>query len=255
MDCSAKYENCDKSETRDSEWVDFLVPVEILREGAQAAWGFRLRGGSDVDGGTPLEIIKVFVGGASEGLLQPGDRLLSINSQDAGLMSHLEAQHLFKTSGTRVKVHVLRSIQCDTNSVLRHKNFHRHPVTRETGQEGTSCLSLPPSQHTLHSTFSQPSTYFHLPSPKDLSFSKPHESETFRIIMSEEMDSAKDQTGISARRFAKTGPCATHLPRPESRLSDSSDECRADPVLRNTSINQSTSFKKLMNSVMCETEF
>ena len=49
----------DKSEARDSEWVDFLVPVELLREGAQAAWGFRLRGGSDVDGGTPLEIIKV----------------------------------------------------------------------------------------------------------------------------------------------------------------------------------------------------
>ena len=49
----------DRSEARDSGWVDFLVPVEILREGAQAAWGFRLRGGSDVDGGTPLEIIKV----------------------------------------------------------------------------------------------------------------------------------------------------------------------------------------------------
>ena len=42
-----------------SEWVDFLVPVEIFREGTQSAWGFRLRGGSDVDGGTPLEIIKV----------------------------------------------------------------------------------------------------------------------------------------------------------------------------------------------------
>merc|ERR1712029_1293786 len=114
-----------------------------------------------------------------------------------------------KTSGTRVKVHVLRSIQCDTNSVLRHNNFHRHPVTREAGQEGTSCLSLPPSQQSLHST-SQPSTYLHLPSPKDLSFSKPHESETFRIIMSQEMGSAKDQTGISARRFAKTGPGTSH---------------------------------------------
>ena len=43
----------------DSEWVDFLVPVELQRESSQSAWGFRLRGGSDVDGGTPLEIIKV----------------------------------------------------------------------------------------------------------------------------------------------------------------------------------------------------
>ena len=49
----------DRSEEMNSEWVDFLVPVEIFREGTQSAWGFRLRGGSDVDGGTPLEIIKV----------------------------------------------------------------------------------------------------------------------------------------------------------------------------------------------------
>ena len=49
----------DRSEEMKSEWVDFLVPVEIFREGTQSAWGFRLRGGSDVDGGTPLEIIKV----------------------------------------------------------------------------------------------------------------------------------------------------------------------------------------------------
>lgn len=255
MDRLATYENCDRSEVGDSdtEWVDFLVPVELIREGTQAAWGFRLRGGSDVDGGTPLEIIKVFDGGPSEGLLQPGDKIISINSQDAGLMSHFEAQTLFRTSGKRVKVHVLRSIQCDTNTMLRHKNSHRQQVMSELSQKGSSCLSLSPAQHTLHSTF-QPSTYLHLPSPKDLSFSKPHESETFKIIMSEEMGSAKNQTGISARRFDRTGPSHQSL-RPESRLSDSSEECRADPVLKNTSINQSTSFKKLMNSVLCETEF
>jgi len=86
----------------------------------------------------------------------------------------------------------------------------------------------------------------------DMTFSLFHP--LLKIIMSEEMGSARDQTGISARRFDKTGPIS-HQPRPESRLSDSSDECRADPVLKNTSINQSTSFKKLMNSVMCETEF
>ena len=40
-------------------WVELLVPVELSREGPQAAWGFRLRGGTDVDGGTPLEIIRV----------------------------------------------------------------------------------------------------------------------------------------------------------------------------------------------------
>ena len=39
--------------------MELLVPVELTREGPQAAWGFRLRGGTDVDGGTPLEIIRV----------------------------------------------------------------------------------------------------------------------------------------------------------------------------------------------------
>ena len=41
------------------QWVELLVPVELSREGSQAVWGFRLRGGTDVDGGTPLEIIRV----------------------------------------------------------------------------------------------------------------------------------------------------------------------------------------------------
>ena len=43
-----------------------------------------------------LFLVQVFVGGPSEGLLQPGDRILSINSQDAEIMSHFEAQTLFR---------------------------------------------------------------------------------------------------------------------------------------------------------------
>ena len=77
-------------------WVELLVPVELSRDGTGAAWGFRLRGGADVDGGTPLEIIRVFVGGASEGLLQVGDIILSINNSNVQSISHFEAQHLFK---------------------------------------------------------------------------------------------------------------------------------------------------------------
>ena len=33
--------------------------IEINRDGLNSSWGFRLKGGSDVDGGTPLEIMKV----------------------------------------------------------------------------------------------------------------------------------------------------------------------------------------------------
>ena len=33
--------------------------VELARDGLSAPWGFRLKGGRDVEGGTPLEVIKV----------------------------------------------------------------------------------------------------------------------------------------------------------------------------------------------------
>ena len=33
--------------------------VVLDRDGLNAAWGFRLKGGKDVGGGTPLEVIKV----------------------------------------------------------------------------------------------------------------------------------------------------------------------------------------------------
>ena len=36
-----------------------LIPIDIYRDGEDSPWGFRLKGGIDVDGGTPLEIIKV----------------------------------------------------------------------------------------------------------------------------------------------------------------------------------------------------
>ena len=36
-----------------------VIALELYRDGIDAPWGFRLRGGIDVEGGTPLEIIKV----------------------------------------------------------------------------------------------------------------------------------------------------------------------------------------------------
>lgn len=37
----------------------YLTSVELYRDGIDCPWGFRLKGGIDVDGGTPLEIIRV----------------------------------------------------------------------------------------------------------------------------------------------------------------------------------------------------
>ena len=37
----------------------FVTSVELYRDGIDCPWGFRLKGGIDVEGGTPLEIIRV----------------------------------------------------------------------------------------------------------------------------------------------------------------------------------------------------
>jgi len=262
-------------------WVEFLVPIELFRDGAQSPWGFRLRGGCDVEGGTPLEIIKVFVGGSSEGLLQVGDRIISINNHNTHTFSHFEAQQLFKNSGTSVKLHVLRYVECcDSNLSLPNTLISRckNQWTEERPTSPLTSYSAPPLNHqrrpdTLQHSL-QPS-YLHLPTPKDSILSKPHESETFKIIMRQEIGSAKNQSGISAKKFEKSG---SSFPggggRPLSQISDNSDEFKFQfhvrfnlifqkisikipfqPVLQNTSINQSTSFKKLMNSMKGETEF
>ena len=36
-----------------------VITIDLYREGEYSPWGFRLKGGIDVDGGTPLEITKV----------------------------------------------------------------------------------------------------------------------------------------------------------------------------------------------------
>lgn len=82
--------------------------VELYRDGVDCPWGFRLKGGVDVDGGTPLEIIRVFVGSASEGLLMAGDKVVGINHQDTSKLTHLEAQNLIKYAGTSAKIDVIR---------------------------------------------------------------------------------------------------------------------------------------------------
>jgi hypothetical protein len=60
--------------------------VELYRDGVDCPWGFRLKGGIDVDGGTPLEVIRVFVGSASEGLLMAGDKVVGINHQGSNFV-------------------------------------------------------------------------------------------------------------------------------------------------------------------------
>merc|ERR1712130_952434 len=94
-----------------------------------------------------------------------------------------------------------------------------------------------------------------LPTVNTATISKPHESETFRMILESEMGGAKNHTGIGSKQFERQ---LSGQERASSQQSDrSSDAGRPglDPVMKNNSINQSASFKKVMYSVMGETEF
>ena len=53
-------------------------------------------------------MLQVFIGTASEGVLEPGDKILAINDQPTAGLTHLEAQNMFKTTGTSAKVDVAR---------------------------------------------------------------------------------------------------------------------------------------------------
>jgi hypothetical protein len=38
---------------------EYMISIDLYRDGTNSPYGFRLKGGIDVDGGTPLEIIRV----------------------------------------------------------------------------------------------------------------------------------------------------------------------------------------------------
>jgi len=51
----------------------------------------------------------VFVGSASDGVLEAGDRLLRINNRPTEGITHVEAQNIFRSSGTLAELEVARS--------------------------------------------------------------------------------------------------------------------------------------------------
>lgn len=94
------------------------------------------------------------------------------------------------------------------------------------------------------------SNKLHLPSSNQGTVSKPQQSETFKIVLESEMGGAQNQPGVVGKQFEKAAFIGE---RPSSQLSDKPKG--VDPVMKNTSINQSASFKKVMYSVMGESEF
>jgi len=93
-----------------------------------------------------------------------------------------------------------------------------------------------------------PSSKPHLPTPRDATYSRPQASETFKMILQSEMDKAKDHQEMSSAEFPKDKQTS----RPSSVMSNNSS--KSNPFMMNNNINQSTSFKRLMYSVLGEAE-
>lgn len=91
-----------------------------------------------------------------------------------------------------------------------------------------------------------------LPSSNNGLLSNPQESETFKMILEAEMGNTSTQPSVSAQPFNKQKDGS----RPSSQMSDISDRSRnSNSAATKNDISQSTSFKKLMYSVLGETDF
>jgi len=134
------------------------------------------------------------------------------------------------------------------NTQIQNKSYTSQPGQQYNTPRPLYC------EESLNSTPAHPgyvqSNKLHLPSSREATISKPHESETFKIVLESELSSAENQQGIVGKSFEKNAA----MDRPSSQLSDRSKGSH-DAGLKNTSINQSTTFKKVMYSVLGESDY
>ncbi|XP_010620343.1 PDZ and LIM domain protein 7 isoform X2 [Fukomys damarensis] len=80
---------------------------KVVLEGP-APWGFRLQGGKDFN--VPLSISRLTPGGkAAQAGVAVGDWLLSIDGENAGSLTHIEAQNKIRACGERLSLGLSRS--------------------------------------------------------------------------------------------------------------------------------------------------
>ncbi|CAH8839422.1 unnamed protein product [Trichobilharzia szidati] len=93
------------------------TPVNIVlrRASVDSPWGFRVQGGSDYH--LQLTICKTQSGSPSEGVLQTGDAILSINGESARSLSHEEATQKIRSAGTDLQLTVARRQTCDLSDI------------------------------------------------------------------------------------------------------------------------------------------
>lgn len=80
---------------------------KVVLEGP-APWGFRLQGGKDFN--VPLSISRLTPGGkAAQAGVAVGDWVLSIDGENAGSLTHIEAQNKIRACGERLSLGLSRA--------------------------------------------------------------------------------------------------------------------------------------------------
>jgi hypothetical protein len=80
--------------------------VVLRRDNLSTPWGFRLQGGRECQ--APLTVQRVFVGGVSDGHLQRGDVITSIEQYDATQILHKQAEDLIRAARNTMSLTVRR---------------------------------------------------------------------------------------------------------------------------------------------------
>lgn len=100
--------------------------MEICRDGLNAAWGFRLYGGTDFE--SPLIVQRVTPSSAAADALQTGDVIIKINHVDTLRLKHAQALDLIAAAGSSLKLTVLRGTNAAHNVPPRTPSRGTTPV-------------------------------------------------------------------------------------------------------------------------------
>ncbi|XP_067947363.1 PDZ and LIM domain protein 3-like isoform X2 [Watersipora subatra] len=92
--------------------------IKLHRDSLASPWGFRMQGGANLN--SALTIQRVFSGSPSEGELQQGDIIVSIDNRDATNFSHAAAEQAIKSAGGELSLRIKRT---GPNHSLPHTTF------------------------------------------------------------------------------------------------------------------------------------
>lgn len=85
-----------------------ILQVRLCRDSFNTPFGFRLQGGADLR--LPLTIQRVFTGSPSDGVLQRGDVIVSVNGYDVTQLAHRQVQELIHAAGGQLLLSLRRQV-------------------------------------------------------------------------------------------------------------------------------------------------